>query len=106
VLVDLASHLADSLRAEDELARFGGEEFLLVLTGAGAMAAQVVARISKEWTMVTSRPTFSAGVAVHREGDVPEQTVARADMSLYRAKEAGRDCVVVADDPVALPSAS
>lgn len=105
VLVDLATHLAGALRGDDELARFGGEEFLLVLTGAGDLAEQVVARIASEWTATTGNPTFSAGIAVHRDGD-PERTIALADTSLYRAKAGGRNRIVVADDASAVWSAN
>jgi len=42
--------------------------------------------------------TVSAGVANAREWDTPEEIFARADKALYRAKEAGRDQVQIADD--------
>jgi PleD family two-component response regulator len=42
------------------------------------------------------RVTFSGGITVHREGEDMQETIARADMLLYRAKDAGRDCVIKA----------
>ena len=97
VLVDLARHLEGALRSGDELARFGGEEFLLVLSGAGDMAERVASRIAADWTQHSGDTTFSAGVAVHRAGETPEATVQRADQALYRAKHEGRNRVASAD---------
>jgi len=40
--------------------------------------------------------TVSVGLAVHRSGETPQETLCRADAALYRARDQGRDRVVVA----------
>jgi diguanylate cyclase len=98
------------LRARDVLARWGGEEFLLVMPHTGVGEAQVaLARLRER----LSRPavwascpdgqvTFSAGIAVQHTGDGLEDAVRQADVALYAAKRDGRDRVVVA--PAAVPA--
>lgn len=91
VLQAIARHLAAGLRGEDFLARFGGEELLLVLPGRGLEAAvAVVDRLASTWRATNPEATFSAGIALHIDGDVAA-TLARADDALYQAKNAGRD---------------
>ncbi|MCU1351988.1 MAG: diguanylate cyclase [Acidimicrobiales bacterium] len=94
VLQAISAHLATGLRDEDFLARFGGEELLLVLPGRDAQAAvAVVERIAESWRATKPAATFSAGVALHRGGDI-RSTLASADAALYEAKNAGRDRTV------------
>lgn len=79
----------DQLRAGDVLARLGGEEFGVLLTGPHAdMAAQVTERLRE---CVSHGCTCSAGVALARPGERPDAIVARADTALYAAKATGRD---------------
>ena len=94
VLQSIAAHLAGRLRDGDFLARFGGEEFLLVLPGADLEpAVAVVERLAASWRGTNPETTFSAGVAHHGGGDAA-CTLARADAALYQAKRSGRDrCV-------------
>jgi len=94
----LAQHLAGHIRSNDDLARFGGEEFLLLLTGGASTAVAAVERISRAWVETSPGVTFSAGVAVHVDGRPVLETLAAADRALYAAKEQGRDRVVAADD--------
>lgn len=93
-LVALAGHLQGQLRVGDNLARFGGEEFLLVLRGAGLAARTIVGRMAEEWARLDPETTFSAGVAVHGAGRTPKETLQRADTAMYEAKRQGRDRVV------------
>ncbi len=92
-LKELAGYLESALREGDSAYRFGGEEFLVVLDQAGDGALVAGERLCGGWRQRDPITTFSAGVSVHREGESPERTLARADQALYQAKAAGRDRV-------------
>ena len=76
------------------LARWGGEEFTLLLPGLDAAAAVAVLRAVHE--AVPHGQTCSIGVATWDRSEVPPAVLARADAALYRAKRTGRDRTVVA----------
>jgi two-component system, cell cycle response regulator len=81
------------LRAEDQLGRLGGEEFLVLLPDTGVPAASVVADSLRTEIAAAPTPvpvTASAGVATW-EGEPPETLLRRADEALYAAKRGGRD---------------
>jgi len=101
VLVALAEHLKQHLREGDCLARFGGEEFILVLRDAALSAAVIVKRIAQEWSSPGRQTTFSAGIAVHHSGDSPTSALERADAAMYRAKAQGRNRIVEDKTPAA-----
>jgi two-component system, cell cycle response regulator len=100
VLRGLADRLRSRMREEDVVARFGGEEFLVILPDTGAAGAATAAEDLRE--AVAAEPfaigrfalplTVSAGWATW-DGESLERLIARADRGLYAAKEAGRDCV-------------
>lgn len=104
VLVALASFLNSYLRDADTFARFGGEEFLVILRGAGDQAGAAVERILAGWRATGPATTFSAGIAIHPEGGDPVATLAAADSAMYVAKRGGRDQVVVANDEQRAPA--
>ena len=102
MLVDFALALQSTTRAEDLVARIGGEEFA-VLCPMGSDVAVLVARLRARWSELgRSHPipvTFSAGVAARSPDEEPERTQARADEALYAAKQSGRDrCIVAASE--------
>ena len=93
-----------SLRDTDVLARWGGEEFVLMLTDSSADQArgllerirQAVQALEIAHSAGSLQLTVSIGLAQHLPGDTVERTLERADQALYRAKALGRNRVVVA----------
>lgn len=94
VLSDLGRYLARGLRDQDAVARYGGDEFVLVLRGAGDGATPAAERLVAGWRELRPPATFSAGLAVHGSDDTSRSTLRRADRALYAAKHAGRDRVL------------
>jgi diguanylate cyclase (GGDEF)-like protein/PAS domain S-box-containing protein len=86
-----------SLRATDVLARWGGEEFALLLPGCDAEGA--AALIERLRGSLPDGVTFSAGVASSDGTDAPRTLIDAADQALYQAKAGGRDRVVVGATP-------
>jgi diguanylate cyclase (GGDEF)-like protein len=98
VLVAAAHALRAHLRAEDQLGRLGGEEFLVLLPDTEARAAAHVAEKLRAEVARAPTPvavTVSIGVAAW-DGEAPEALLHRADEALYAAKQAGRDRVMAA----------
>ena len=104
VLRAFAGAASAELRAADVLARWGGEEFLLMLPATALRdAQQVLARMAQQVAGMTvpafatlAPVSFSAGVAARRPGEDFTATINRADKALYQAKAAGRNRIVVA----------
>ena len=93
-----------SLRPDDLLGRFGGDEFVILLPKTSMQAAQQIAeRILDELQNVrvadVQRLTASFGVAELHVDDDYDSLFMRADQALYRAKYQGRNCVVLAEQP-------
>lgn len=107
VLLHIGRTLASCLRPQDLLARFGGEEFAVLLPGVGAEAALMVgerlrAAVEKTAALIESAGravelpiTVSVGVAttIAQEPETVGRLLERADRALYRAKEDGRNRV-------------
>jgi diguanylate cyclase (GGDEF)-like protein len=104
VLQIFADVITHGLRAGDALARWGGEEFLLMLPNTSAddallcverMRSQLASR-SFEHIAPKLAVTFSAGIGVCGVDDRTDAIIERADRAMYRAKTAGRNRTVVA----------
>jgi diguanylate cyclase (GGDEF)-like protein len=112
VLVGLAQAIRSNLRDTDLLARFGGEEFVIMmphtpLAGAAEMAERLVKNMREhdlplDGGLPPVRLTCSAGVAALLPGMADGEHLLRtADEHMYRAKQLGRNQVVIAEAPVA-----
>ena len=108
VLVAVANALRTSTRDADTVARWGGEEFLIVLPAtrdldAGELAERLRARV--ESLQVADRHqcpvpvTLSIGIAPLAPGETGSGWLKRADEALYQAKNDGRNCCRMAEPP-------
>ena len=114
VLVAVANALRASTRDSDTVARWGGEEFLLVLPVTRGSEATDLAerlRLRVEALQVADRHqcpvpvTLSIGIARLAAGESGASWLRRADEALYRAKNDGRNCCRMAEPPEALNAA-
>lgn len=105
-LQQLAQRLASSIRRTDTVARFGGDEFTVLLEGAGdervarEVAATILEAVRRPFDLDgnTVRMGMSGGLALSTpKVDEPEAILRAADVALYRAKEAGPNQLVLAD---------
>jgi diguanylate cyclase (GGDEF)-like protein len=103
VLQALVTFLRDRVRRDDLLARWGGEEFAVLLPNASLRAAHAKARTLvadlavTDWTIDAAKQlrfTISVGVVAHRRNDDAATIVERADRCLYAAKHGGRNRAV------------
>ncbi len=107
VLKMVAATIRDKIRAEDMVCRYGGEEFLMVLTGAGmndgALISERIRRVIEtnhvRWGDKHLSVTVSSGIATYPvvRASVCEELITAADKALYAAKEFGRNQVTVND---------
>ncbi|MFE6168653.1 sensor domain-containing diguanylate cyclase [Viridibacillus arvi] len=96
VLVKLANILKIQVRTDDIVARFGGEEFTIILPDTDVEEAILIAqKLNRtielaEWTE-TGNLTVSIGIATFSENDTESSIVKKADQALYDSKEKGRN---------------
>jgi len=102
VLKAVAAVIRSNMRTTDFMARFGGEEFVLLLPETGRVGAELLAErirraLELEPVAGLKQPvTASFGVAIAQPSESAKDVLKRADDALYRAKNAGRNCLVVA----------
>lgn len=108
-LKQVAQLLEESVRSVDVVARFGGEEFVLVMPQTDTAAAQAVVKrcyqrlaeagIAHEASPIADRLTFSCGLgsSLPEREESLEAFVERVDRSLYQAKSHNRNELVIAD---------
>ena len=92
VLADLGRFLRSNVRdSTDTVARFGGEEFLVVLRQPGDLAFRTAELLLHGWRATNPLATFSIGIALHGDHVAATATLHEADRALYEAKASGRD---------------
>lgn len=100
VLENLAKVLQNELRKYDIVARFGGEEFFILLPETKIRRGKQIAErlrknIWKNRLLKKYKVTFSAGITEFKKGDSVRKIIKRADKALYVSKKNGRNCVSV-----------
>jgi len=107
VLQEFARVCRESIRAEDILGRWGGEEFLIVMPGASLDVALIALERVRTLALRIELPSMSAGLRVCLSAGLAslepnlktlDELIARGDAALYRAKHEGRDLVRIADE--------
>jgi diguanylate cyclase len=104
VLVHLVAIIKETIRTNDLIGRYGGEEFLVLLPASRLdEAVAVMGRLQRElarkpisWGKQQLLVTFSAGIAAHAAGEAVDALIKRADQGLYEAKRSGKDRIIVA----------
>lgn len=101
VLSAVSQALKHAVREQDSVARWGGEEFLILMPQTTVEAARAVAERLRESVAAIELPvddqaikvTMTFGVSAHRPGEVVDTAIIRADMALYKGKQGGRNQV-------------
>ncbi|MDY0117256.1 MAG: GGDEF domain-containing protein, partial [Sulfurimonadaceae bacterium] len=96
VLIKLSNILQKTIRENDFFARWGGEEFILIVTNQkqeelALIIEKIQINIANTDFMPVEKITSSYGATLYRYNDTKESILSRVDEALYRAKELGRD---------------
>lgn len=105
VLIEFASILKSSLRAEDIVGRWGGEEFLIILPHTNLEQAMQLAEklrvtISNHIFTTVKHKTASFGVATFEQGITIQTLLDTADSALYQSKNSGRNCITSSQEVI------
>jgi len=100
LLKKLAEVIKKQVRKSDIAARFGGEEFFIILPGTTLVKAKKFAQrlrksIKSDKTLKKYKVTISGGLTEFKKDDTKKRFKKRADKALYQAKKSGRDKIVV-----------
>ncbi len=103
-LIHLATVCRDTLRPQDTVARFGGEEFIILLpetplNDAVTAMTRLQRELTKKFFLSGNEKvliTFSCGVTQMQEGDTQASVIKRADTAMYEAKRTGKNKVLTA----------
>ena len=100
VLKTFSNIIKNSIRMSDSVARWGGEEFIVLVTNTEVDRAILIAEKLRKLVEDTKfkkveKVTASFGVAWYEGGDTQETLIGRADKALYKAKSSGRNSVEV-----------
>jgi len=111
VLIAISSLISNHIRSTDMLARWGGEEFLLLLPETGIEEAKIVANkicslVEQHDFDIVKKVTISLGVTSVLASDTVLSILNRVDKALYKAKHSGRNQVVVYQSDEEIPFAS
>ena len=105
VLIKYSSNIKNIIRENDQVYRWGGEEFIILLPDTDLEAALKLSnRIKTELYQVdfspVPKPTSSFGVTSWWENDTAESFTTRLDRLLYQAKANGKDCIISDNLPI------
>jgi two-component system, cell cycle response regulator len=101
ILVQFSRLMQQEIRVADRCARWGGEEFIILLPNTSISGAINLADKLQDIFKNHSFPsgiqlTASFGIAEYKHGEDIKQLLSRLDKALYDAKKQGRDCIVIA----------
>ena len=105
VLTEIAKLMKETIRAQDILGRWGGEEFILVFPETNSSGGKIIAeriRLGIERHRFSFKGedvsvNITGGLAEYNPGEELEVTVKRADEALYRGKNSGKNCIVISN---------
>ncbi len=105
VLVSIANIMMKIIRKQDFVARWGGEEFLLLLPDTNLSGGQIIAEKIREivageiykYDSLELSVTMTFGVCAYEFPMDIEECIKKADTALYKGKESGKNCVVLSD---------
>lgn len=111
-LIHLTTVIRETMRPQDTIARFGGEEFIILMPDTPISDSKTaLVRLQRELTKrfflhnnEKQLITFSAGVTELRSEDTQPTVIKRADEAMYEAKQAGKNRVVVRQAPTVGPN--